>query len=156
MPKDRSQMTPENPEDWAKIQSGRGQGTGGTGYDRLPGEQARPGLRDDDPASETVPEPIDSLVDELEDRASEPGTSRAEVERQQELAWEKREQTNAKDSSAPGGQDDELVRQLKALTSDASSLAKRAGGLAVATAASLYRRLQGSLPRRSKEQGGGI
>lgn len=57
MPKDRSQQTPDEPEDWARLQKGRGQGTGGTGYDRLPGEQARPPLRDDDPADETIPTP---------------------------------------------------------------------------------------------------
>ena len=40
MEKDRDQLTPGEPEDWAKLQSARGQGTGGTGYDRLPGEEA--------------------------------------------------------------------------------------------------------------------
>lgn len=40
MPKDRDQLTPDDPEDWAKLQTARGQGTGGTGYDRLPGEEA--------------------------------------------------------------------------------------------------------------------
>jgi hypothetical protein len=40
MEKDRDQLTPDEPEDWAKLQSARGQGTGGTGYDRLPGEEA--------------------------------------------------------------------------------------------------------------------
>ncbi len=39
MEKDRDQMTPDDPEDWAKLQGSRGQGTGGTGYDRLPGEE---------------------------------------------------------------------------------------------------------------------
>ena len=38
MEKDRDQLTPDEPEDWAKLQRARGQGTGGTGYDRLPGE----------------------------------------------------------------------------------------------------------------------
>lgn len=40
MEKDRDQLTPDDPEDWAKLQGQRGQGTGGTGYDRLPGEEA--------------------------------------------------------------------------------------------------------------------
>jgi hypothetical protein len=40
MEKDRDQLTPDEPEDWAKLQKARGQGTGGTGYDRLPGEEA--------------------------------------------------------------------------------------------------------------------
>ena len=39
MEKDRDQLTPDDPEDWAKLQGSRGQGTGGTGYDRLPGEE---------------------------------------------------------------------------------------------------------------------
>lgn len=50
-------MTPENPDDWRDLQTGRGQGTGGTGYDRLPGEEAIPPLHDDDPADETIPTP---------------------------------------------------------------------------------------------------
>lgn len=58
MPKDRDQVTPDDSEDWSELQSPRGRGTGGTGYDRLPGEQARPPLRDDDPAAETIPEPL--------------------------------------------------------------------------------------------------
>jgi hypothetical protein len=40
MEKDRDQLTPDDPEDWAKIQRQRGQGTGATGLDRLPGEEA--------------------------------------------------------------------------------------------------------------------
>ncbi len=39
MEKDRDQMTPDDPEDRAKLEEQRGQGTGGTGYDRLPGEE---------------------------------------------------------------------------------------------------------------------
>ena len=39
MEKDRDQMTPDDPEDWANLQGSRGQGTGGTGYDRLPGAE---------------------------------------------------------------------------------------------------------------------
>ena len=57
MEKDRDQLTPDEPEDWAKLQGARGQGTGGTGYDRLPGEEAPAALHDDDPAAEVVPEP---------------------------------------------------------------------------------------------------
>lgn len=63
MEKDRDQLTPDEPEDWAKLQGARGQGTGGTGYDRLPGEEAPASLHDGDPASEVVPDPL-----------SEPGT----------------------------------------------------------------------------------
>jgi hypothetical protein len=40
MEKDRDQLTPDDPDDLAILQSHRGQGTGGTGYDRLPGEEA--------------------------------------------------------------------------------------------------------------------
>ena len=40
MEKDRDQLTPDEPEDLATLQNSRGQGTGGTGYDRLPGEEA--------------------------------------------------------------------------------------------------------------------
>jgi len=40
MEKDRDQLTPDEPEDWAKLQRSRGQGTGGTGYDRLVGGDA--------------------------------------------------------------------------------------------------------------------
>ena len=40
MEKDRDQMTPDDPDDRATLESRRGQGTGGTGYDRLPGEEA--------------------------------------------------------------------------------------------------------------------
>jgi hypothetical protein len=53
MEKDRDQLTPDEPEDWAKLQRARGQGTGGTGYDRLPGEEAPaefPAGADEDPA----------------------------------------------------------------------------------------------------------
>lgn len=57
MTKDRDQLTPEDPGDWAELQRGRRPGTGGTGYDRLPGEQAHPPLQDESPAEETIPEP---------------------------------------------------------------------------------------------------
>ena len=40
MEKDRDQMTPDDPDDLAKLEGRRGQGTGGTGYDRLPTEEA--------------------------------------------------------------------------------------------------------------------
>lgn len=58
MPKDRDQQTPDDPEDWAAITTSRGQGTGGTGYDRLPGEESPANLRDADSTAETVPEPL--------------------------------------------------------------------------------------------------
>lgn len=35
MPKDRDQLTPEDPEDADKLLTNRGQGTGGTGLDEL-------------------------------------------------------------------------------------------------------------------------
>jgi hypothetical protein len=60
MPKDRDQQTPDNPEDWAALTTSRGQGTGGTGYDRLPGEESPENLRDDDSTAETIPEPLDT------------------------------------------------------------------------------------------------
>ena len=60
MPKDRDQLTPDDPEDWSELTSSRGQGTGGTGYDRLPGEEARAALRDEDSTAETIPEPLDT------------------------------------------------------------------------------------------------
>ncbi len=54
MPKDRDQLTPDDPEDRATLEASRGQGTGGTGYDLLPGEDADgPGLPADEDA--TVP-----------------------------------------------------------------------------------------------------
>lgn len=58
MPKDRDQQTPDEPEDWATITVSRGQGTGGTGYDRLAGEEAPEALRDEDSTAETIPEPL--------------------------------------------------------------------------------------------------
>jgi hypothetical protein len=47
MPKDRDQLTPEEPEDAAHLAQHRGQGTGGTGLDALdeegaPGAEAEP------------------------------------------------------------------------------------------------------------------
>jgi len=38
MEKDRDQLTPDDPEDLATIERSRGQGTGGSGLDMLPGE----------------------------------------------------------------------------------------------------------------------
>lgn len=38
MPKDRDQQTPEDAEDRSRLRAGRGQGTGGSGEDLLPGE----------------------------------------------------------------------------------------------------------------------
>jgi hypothetical protein len=40
MPKDRDQLTPDEPEDAALLAQRRGQGTGGSGLDVLPGEEA--------------------------------------------------------------------------------------------------------------------
>ena len=57
MPKDRDQQRPDDPEDWRELQTHRGQGTGGTGYDRLPGEEAPPPLHDEDSTGEVVPDP---------------------------------------------------------------------------------------------------
>ena len=56
MEKDRDQLTPDEPEDWAKLQRSRGQGTGGTGYDRLPGEEA-PGSFTADEGAGSAPDP---------------------------------------------------------------------------------------------------
>ena len=39
MPKDRDQLTPDDPEDAAHLAANRGQGTGGTGTDQLPREK---------------------------------------------------------------------------------------------------------------------
>ncbi len=58
MPKDRDQMTPEDPEDLATLEQSRGQGTGGTGYDRLPGETAPASMHPED-SEETAAEPLD-------------------------------------------------------------------------------------------------
>ena len=58
MPRDRDQLTPEEPEDWALLQKSRGQGTGGTGYDRIAGEESTPPLQDEDSTDETIPEPL--------------------------------------------------------------------------------------------------
>jgi hypothetical protein len=43
MPKDRDQLTPAEPEDEAKLERERGQGTGGSGRDVLPDERSAPG-----------------------------------------------------------------------------------------------------------------
>lgn len=58
MEKDRDQLTPDDPEDWAKLQRHRGQGTGGTGYDRLPGEEAPANLHDADISDDVAPDPL--------------------------------------------------------------------------------------------------
>ena len=39
MEKDRDQLTPDDPDDLATLERRRLQGTGSTGYDRLPGEE---------------------------------------------------------------------------------------------------------------------
>jgi hypothetical protein len=51
MPQDRDQYTPDDPEDAEVLESGRHQGTGGSGLDRLPSEEA-PGSLDEQPAAE--------------------------------------------------------------------------------------------------------
>lgn len=43
MPKDRDQLTPDEPEDSEKLERDRGQGTGGSGRDVLPSERSAPG-----------------------------------------------------------------------------------------------------------------
>jgi hypothetical protein len=58
MEKDRDQLTPDDPEDWAKIQQARGQGTGGTGYDRLPGEEAPAEFHNAGSTDEAVADPL--------------------------------------------------------------------------------------------------
>ena len=60
MPTDRDQQTPDDPQDWSNLTTARGQGTGGTGYDRLPGEESPENLRDEDSTAETIPEPLDT------------------------------------------------------------------------------------------------
>lgn len=64
MPKDRDQQTPADPEDWVALTAQRGQGTGGTGYDRLPGEEAPTHMHDEDSTAETVPEPLEGEEEE--------------------------------------------------------------------------------------------
>lgn len=57
MEKDRDQLSPDDPEDWARLQRSRGQGTGGTGYDRLPGEEAPGYLHAGDAVDDPDPVP---------------------------------------------------------------------------------------------------
>jgi hypothetical protein len=59
MVKDRDQLTPDEPEDWATLQKNRGQGTGGSGYDRVAGEESPVNVRDEDFTDEVVPDPIE-------------------------------------------------------------------------------------------------
>lgn len=40
MPKDRDQMTPEDPDDAEMLSQRRAQGSGGSGLDVLPGEES--------------------------------------------------------------------------------------------------------------------
>jgi|GraSoiStandDraft_5_1057265.scaffolds.fasta_scaffold1244510_1 hypothetical protein len=56
MPRDRDQQTPDDPEDWARLQSSRGQGTAATGLDRLPGEEAPAEFHDEGPFEDPVGE----------------------------------------------------------------------------------------------------
>jgi hypothetical protein len=39
MPQDRDQLTPDDPDDREHLEQNRGQGTGGSGQDVLPGEE---------------------------------------------------------------------------------------------------------------------
>ena len=58
MEKDRVQLPPDIHEHWAMLQRNRHRGTGGTGYDRLPGEEAPASVHDDSPAEEVIPDPL--------------------------------------------------------------------------------------------------
>lgn len=54
MPKDKDQLTPDDPDDREFLERTRGQGTGGSGQDQLPSERSAPGgtngsSRDEDP-----------------------------------------------------------------------------------------------------------
>jgi hypothetical protein len=51
MPQDRDQYTPDDPEDAEVLESGRHQGTGGSGLDKLPGEEP-PASLGEQPAQE--------------------------------------------------------------------------------------------------------
>jgi hypothetical protein len=56
MPKDRDQLTPEEPEDAAQLASHRGQGTAGTGQDLLGNGPRRAGsaaIRSDEQLPDT-------------------------------------------------------------------------------------------------------
>ena len=50
MPKDRDQLTPDDPEDAEHLRTHRGQGTGGTGLDELaPADEPDEGTTADQP-----------------------------------------------------------------------------------------------------------
>lgn len=66
MPKDRDQLTPDDPEDAEHLATHRGQGAGGTGFDVL----AQPG----DPGG-TVHEPVDGEAFTVADPAGDPGAT---------------------------------------------------------------------------------
>ena len=58
MPKDRDQLTPDDPEDALHLATHRGQGTAGTGQDLLPEAAASGGTTteaDEDPVPEDDP-----------------------------------------------------------------------------------------------------
>ncbi|HLH47087.1 MAG TPA: hypothetical protein VKV25_08010 [Acidimicrobiales bacterium] len=61
MPKDRDQLTPDEPEDAERLATSRRQGTGATGEDVLPGERSAPGAS----ATSADPRAVDE-VDESE------------------------------------------------------------------------------------------
>ena len=50
MPKDRDQLTPEDPKDAAHLASNRGQGTGGSGSDQLAREKQEAAGREQEQA----------------------------------------------------------------------------------------------------------
>ena len=52
MPKDRDQLTPDDPDDRELLERSRGQGTGGTGLDALPGETSTPSPEEGDAEEE--------------------------------------------------------------------------------------------------------
>lgn len=52
MPKDRDQLTPDDPDDAEHLATHRGQGTGGTGLDRLDEPVADEGAVDADPGGD--------------------------------------------------------------------------------------------------------
>ena len=51
MPKDRDQLTPDDPDDADHLAAKRGQGTAGTGRDLLPEEDPTTGAPDDTAAA---------------------------------------------------------------------------------------------------------
>jgi hypothetical protein len=48
MPRDRDQLTPDEPKDAEKLDRDRGQGTGSSGQDVLPDDRSSPGASSTD------------------------------------------------------------------------------------------------------------